>query len=61
MSKVVNVEKAGIADIDALVKLRLEYLIEDNGNFNDSEIIEIKKGGFRTITRKTLAMISLYL
>lgn len=34
MSKVVNVEKAGIADVDVLVKLRLEYLIEDNGNFN---------------------------
>ena len=43
MNNLVNVEKAGINDIDALVKMRLEYLIEDNGNLNDSEVIEIKK------------------
>ena len=43
MNNLVNVEKAGIDDIDALVKMRLEYLIEDNGNLNDSEVIEIKK------------------
>lgn len=43
MNNPVNVEKAGIDDIDALVKMRLEYLIEDNGNLNDSEVIEIKK------------------
>ncbi len=35
------VEKAGIGDIDALVKLRLDYLTEDNGPLdkNDAEII----------------------
>jgi GNAT superfamily N-acetyltransferase len=43
MNNLVNVEKAGINDIDALVKMRLEYLIEDNGNLNDSEVIEIKR------------------
>ena len=43
MNNLVNVEKAGINDIDALVKMRLEYLIEDNGNLNGSEVIEIKK------------------
>ena len=32
MNNLVNVEKAGINDNDALVKMRLEYLIEDNGN-----------------------------
>ena len=30
MNNFVNVEMAGINDIDALVKMRLEYLIEDN-------------------------------
>ena len=43
MNNLVNVEKAGIDDIEALVKMRLEYLIEDNGNLNDSEVIEIKR------------------
>ena len=43
MNNLVNVEKAGINDIDALVKMRLEYLIEDKGNLNDSEVIEIKR------------------
>ena len=28
------VEKAGIDDIDALVKMRLDYLNEDNGYIN---------------------------
>ena len=37
------VEKAGIDDIDALVKIRLEYLHEDNGSLNDSDVIEIKR------------------
>ena len=32
MNNLVNVEKAGINDNDALVKMRLVYLIEDNGN-----------------------------
>ena len=40
---VILVEKAGIDDIDALVKMRLDYLREDNGNLNDSDIIEIKR------------------
>ena len=43
MNNLVNVEKAGNNEIDALVKMRLEYLIEDNGNLNDSEVIEIKR------------------
>jgi hypothetical protein len=43
MNNLVNVEMAGNNDIDALVKMRLEYLIEDNGNLNDSEVIEIKR------------------
>lgn len=38
-----KVEKAGIDDIDALVKMRLEYLLEDNGSLNDSDVIAIKK------------------
>lgn len=37
------VEKAGIDDIDALVKMRLDYLNEDNGYINESDIIEIKR------------------
>ena len=33
-----NVERAGIDDIDALVKLRLDYLREDNGGLNDHDL-----------------------
>ncbi len=43
MSDLVKVEKAGIDDIDALVKMRLDFLLEDNGSLNDSDVIAIKK------------------
>lgn len=38
-----NVEKAGIDDIDALVKMRLDYLHEDNGTLGDADIAAIKR------------------
>ena len=38
-----NVEKAGIDDIDALVKMRLDYLHEDNGSLTDCDIAVIRK------------------
>ena len=38
-----KVEKAGIDDIDALVKMRLDFLLEDNGSLNDSDVMAIKK------------------
>ena len=38
-----NVEKAGINDIDALVKMRLDYLHEDNGSLTDCDIAVIRK------------------
>lgn len=37
------VEKAGINDIDALVKMRLDYLREDNSCLDDQDVISIKK------------------
>ena len=33
-----NVEKAGIDDIDALVKMRLDFLREDNGSLDDHDL-----------------------
>ena len=33
-----NVEKAGIDDIDALVKMRLDFLCEDNGSLDDHDL-----------------------
>lgn len=38
-----NVEKAGIDDIDALVKLRLAYLHEDHGDLGDADTAAIKR------------------
>ena len=38
-----NVEKAGTNDIDALVKMRLDYLHEDNGSLTDCDIAVIRK------------------
>ncbi len=38
-----NVGKAGIDDIDALVKMRLDYLHEDNGSLDDADITAMKK------------------
>ena len=38
-----NVEKAGIEDIEALVKMRLSYLIEDNGSLDAQDLAAIKR------------------
>ena len=37
-----RVEKAGFADVDALTALRLEYLIEDNGSLEHSDVEMIR-------------------
>ncbi len=39
-----NVEKAGFDDIDALVKLRLDYLCEDHGSLSEEDLTVIRKG-----------------
>ena len=39
-----NVEKAGFDDIDALVKLRLDYLREDHGSLSEEDLTLIRKG-----------------
>ena len=38
-----NVEKAGLNDIDALVELRLAYLREDFGRLDDADLAVIRK------------------
>ena len=38
-----NVEKAGTDDIDALVKMRLDFLCEDNGSLDEHDIAVIRK------------------
>ena len=38
-----KVGKAGIDDIEALVKMRLDYLCEDYGSLNASDIIAIRR------------------
>ena len=38
----VNVEKAGLDNIDAFVKMRLDYLREDNGSLSDPDVVAIK-------------------
>ena len=38
-----HVEKAGMDDIDALVKLRLAYLYEDNGRMDEVDIAAIER------------------
>ncbi len=38
-----NVEIAGTEDIEALVKLRISYLIEDNGSLDAQDLAAIKK------------------
>ncbi len=46
-----KVENAGYEDIDALVKMRLDYLIEDNGKLGERESITIQRelpGYFQT-------------
>ena len=39
-----KVEKAGMGDIEALVKMRLCYLIEDNGSLDARDLAAIKRG-----------------
>ena len=38
-----NVEKAGMDDIDALVRMRLAYLLEDNRHLDDPDVMTIKR------------------
>ena len=38
-----NVEKAGVDDIDALVKLRLDYLCEDHGSLSEDDRTVIRR------------------
>ena len=38
-----NVEKAGAGDIDVLVKMRLSYLIEDNGSLDAQDFAAINR------------------
>lgn len=38
-----NVEKAGMGDIEALVKMRLCYLIEDNCSLDAQDLAAIKR------------------
>ncbi len=38
-----NAEKAGTEDIEALVKLRISYLIEDNGSLDAQDLAAIKR------------------
>ena len=38
-----NVEKAGMEDIEVLVKMRLDFLIEDNGSLNERDLITIQR------------------
>ncbi len=38
-----NVDKAGVDDIDALVKLRVDYLLEDHGSLSEDDLKMIQK------------------
>ena len=38
-----NVERAGVDDIDALVKLRLDYLCEDHGSLSEDDRTVIRR------------------
>lgn len=38
-----NVEKAGREDVETLVKMRLSYLIEDNGSLDAQDLVIIKR------------------
>ena len=38
-----NVEKAGTEDVEALVKMRISYLIEDNGSLDAQDLAAIKR------------------
>ncbi len=39
-----DVERANAGDIDALVEMRLAYLLEDNGFLSDGEVAAIRSG-----------------
>jgi GNAT superfamily N-acetyltransferase len=39
----VVVEKAGMEDIDALVRMRIDYLTEDNGSLDGQDLIVIQR------------------
>lgn len=52
-----NVEKAGMEDVDALVGMRLSYLTEDNGSLSDQDAAAIKRdlpGYFKAHLNKDL-------
>ena len=38
-----KVEKAGMGDVEALVKMRLNYVIEDNGSLDAQDLAAIKR------------------
>ena len=38
-----NVEKAGIKDIESLVRMRIDYLTEDNGGLSEQDLAVIQK------------------
>lgn len=38
-----NAEKAGTDDIEVLVKMRLNYLLEDNGSLDAQDLAAIKR------------------
>ncbi len=50
-----NVEKAGTEDIEALVKLRISYLIEDIGSLDaqDLETIKMELPGYYRIKNES--------
>ena len=52
-----NVERAGTEDVDALVKLRISYLIEDNGRLDTQDLAAINRempGYFKVHLHKDL-------
>ena len=52
-----NVEKAGTKDIESLVRMRTEYLAEDNGGLDDRDLAAIQRdlpGYFRAHLDKDL-------
>ena len=52
-----NVEKAGMKDIESLVRMRTEYLAEDNGGLDDRDLAAIQRdlpGYFRANLDKDL-------
>ena len=52
-----NVEKAGVEDMASLVRMRLDYLIEDNGGLDEHDCLTIERdlpGYFQTHLGKDL-------